>query len=178
MGKIKRIWVEKKVRLEPLEAKLVEDAAHCARLPLAVYIRHKLTTGIAPEPAPPALDEMSFGSMALATTINGLISNLTQLEQHAARLGQPTSRLTGPQGAIQSLTRQVLDIGLTNKAGELLERDITRTLKQLQPIAHELNDQIAMPLNHDERVPMSTWRQILEALQDALLSSGTEEQAA
>jgi hypothetical protein len=178
MGRVKKQWVEKKVRFQPSQAKMIEEAAHCARLPLAVYMRSMLTTGIAPEPAPPAVDEMSFGSVALATTINGLMSNLTQIEQHAIRLGEPTSRLTGSQGALQSLKKKALDIGLTNRGGELRERDITRALKKLQPIAHDLNGQIAKPLNHGEEVPMSTWRQILENLEDALLAIATQEQTA
>lgn len=83
---MKRIWVEKKVRLEPSEARAVEEAAHYARLPVAVYTRNMLVSGKAPEAAPPADGDRSFVSHTLTPTLHGLISNLTQLEGHATRL--------------------------------------------------------------------------------------------
>jgi len=174
MGKMKRIWVEKKVRLEPFEAKLVEDAAHCARLPVAVYMRNTLVSGRAPEAAPPADVDRSFVSITLTSTIRGLISNLTQLEQHANRIGDPIGRLAESHGAIQVLRDQLTEIELANKAGKASELDLTRFLVKLQPVATHVNDQLARPLNRGDVVPVETWRRVLEELQDALLITVVE----
>ena len=166
--KEKRQWIEKKLRLEPQEAKLIEDAAHSARLPLAVYIRKLLVSGQAPKPAPPASNEVSYGSMVLSSTVNGLTSNLSQIEQHAISAGEPLSRLAGPDSAIQQLRKIALQIGLRNKSGEIGEAEIKRLMKQLHPAAQSLNDVLAKPLNQGVVVPNSDWRDVLECLQSAL----------
>jgi hypothetical protein len=168
MVKEKRQWIEKKLRLEPHEARLIEDCAHAARLPLAVYMRNMLVTGLPPKVAPPAAEEVSYGCAVLTSTVNGLISNLSQIEQHSILLGEPLSRLAGSKGTLQRLKKEALQIGLVNKLGGLTELEIKQILKLLQPASQSLNDDLAKPLNQGIVAPNGNWRILLENLQSAL----------
>jgi hypothetical protein len=178
MGKEKKEWVEKKVRFQPEEAQRIELAAHAARLPLAVYIRSLLATGMAPKPVPPPTHEESFGSLVLNATINGLTSNLSQVEQHSIQLGDPLSRLSGAEGAIQKLRSAALQIGLLNKAGSMSELEIKRVLKEGQPASDCLNFDLAKPLNRGIVVSNRVWRETLETVQSALAIQVREVQRA
>jgi len=168
MGKEKRNWVVKRVRLEPADARHVEDAAHAARLSVSVFIRTLLLTGRSPKPAPPIQNEMSFGSTVLHAELLGVISNLTQIEQHSIRLGGPFVRLTGSDGVLQKLKKQALNLGLRNKSGALDEVTIKTILGHLQPAALSLNDQLAKPLNQCLDVSSNIWRSVLSTLQTKL----------
>ena len=174
MRKEKKLWVEKKLRLEPDEAQQIENAAHAARLPVAVYIRKFIASGKLPKPVPPPTDELSYGSAVLGSTLNGLISNLEQIEQHCIRLGEPMSRLSGSGGAIELLRNEALRIGLLNKSREMSELEVKHILMKLQPASHHLNDNLAKPLNQGCLVSSGDWREVLETLQKALVNDFCE----
>ena len=177
MVKEKRQWIEKKVRLEPHEAKLIEDAAHAARVPLSVFIRTMLVAGQPPKPAPPASGELSYGAMVLTSTVSGLISDFSLIEQHCLRLGEPFSRLSGAEGAIQKLRHDAQTIGFLNKSGSLSEPEIKRALIRLKPASRRLYDQLTKPLNRGVVVSNSVWREVLETLQSALAIDCSEVQS-
>jgi hypothetical protein len=168
MARERRAWRQVKLLLEPADEQRLSDAAHAARLPLGAFIREFLLTGHPPEPAPPAPADLSPEADSLLRICHGLISNLSQCEAHAERIGGPLARLCGNDGALQQMAEQARTLALKIKCGELDERTITDALVVLEPAAHDLNDQLAHPLNQTQVVSLDTWRQVLVRLQSAL----------
>lgn len=160
-------WVRVTLRLPaPLHREL-DNAAHASRLPVAVYLR-AILAGHTPPIAPPLLAQLPGSVAALLRVLQPLVSNLTQLEAHAASLGEPLSRLSGRDGILFKLASEARALGLKIKTGGLDDGTAARQLDRLVYPATELNDALAIPLNQGLAVELETWRQILQGLQEAM----------
>lgn len=171
MGKEKRGWIELKLRLEPQVARAVADAAHAARLPVAVFIRKFLETGSAPKPAPPSTHELPTSTATLIKVCHGLLSNLKQVVGHADRIGGPLRRLIGNEGALHKMASEVQRIGIAAKSGGMDEMTGRQVLISLEPVSMALNFELARPLNEGRSVTLAAWKSILTDLQIALASA-------
>lgn len=161
------------LRLEQEDGLVIEDAAHAARLPIAVFAR-EILLGRVPKLAPPAPADLSFGASLLLKICNGLVSNLSQIEGHASRHGGVLEQLVGPGKALQEMSKQAEAIGLSVKSGSLDEAVIKHILEDLEPASRALNDILARPLNEGKTLPLEVWKQVLTDLQAALPSDGTK----
>jgi hypothetical protein len=171
MKKEKKIWRQYKLRLEPIDGRRLEDEAHAARLPVGIFVRQILLTGKAPIKAPPIPDKLSFGASHLLKICFALVSNLTQLEGHALKLGGPLQNLTGSESSLQRFANRVRDIGLNVKNGELKELEIATLISSLELVAQAVNHELARPLNAGKSVELEIWKRLLTELQSALTSS-------
>lgn len=176
MVKEKKNWKQYKVLFEPADGQRLEDDAHASRLPVGVFLREFYVTGTMPKEAPPLQSELTFGAKVLLKICYGLVSNLTQLEGHAKRLGGPLLNLVGPNSSLQRFAKRTHEIGMGVKLGELNEQVIEHTLVALEPIAHSLNDDLALPLNEGKSPLLETWKEALTGLQSALFTNVTEVQ--
>lgn len=159
------------LRLEPEHAQSLADAAHAARLPVAVFAR-ELILNRTPKVAPPLVADLTFEAQKLLRVCYGAASNMTQLNAAAQASGEPLSRLSGPSGLIFKLHSRVREIGLQIKSGGQL--DSTKTggiLARLEAPARRLNDELARPLNEGSAPSMEAWKSVLDDLQNALLES-------
>ncbi|MDP2371281.1 hypothetical protein [Rhodoferax sp.] len=168
MGKEKKAWVQLKVLLEPSDHQKISDAAHAARLPVGVFAREFLTTGVVPKVAPPAISELSFEAQELLKVTHACVSNFSQLHGFAAEAGEPLSRLAGQGGALMHMSSRAREIGMQIKSGMLAEPETVRLLTALAAPSSLLNG-LARALNSDQQPALAVWRQTLSALQSALL---------
>jgi hypothetical protein len=155
------------IRFQPPEAENLRDLAHDARMPLAVYVR-ELVLGRVPSSAPPPLDELSYEETELLHIIQGLVSNLSQINTHAANLGEPICRLSGEGGLLIKLQQSARSVGLTLKAGVAMPHEVIDLLQRLREPSDNLNACLARPLNEGQGQPASVWHDVLQPLQSAL----------
>jgi hypothetical protein len=146
----------------PLHAALA-DAAHSARLPLAVYLR-ELLSGSTPPPAPPALTAAAIELMAI---LSRLASNLTQLHGHCLRTGQPLAQLAVDGGFLHCLRRDRDRLADQLDAGQMGDPAVKSLLAALHAPGRAVND-LAARLNQDAPVPPADWRPPLAGLRAAL----------
>lgn len=146
----------------PLHSALA-DAAHSARLPLAVYLR-ELLSGSTPPPAPPAL---TAAELALLAILSRLASNLTQLQGHALRAGEPLAQLAVGGGFLHGLRVDRDRLADQLDAGQMAPPAVQSLLAALDFPGRAIND-LAARLNHDTPVPPADWRPPLAALRAAL----------
>lgn len=174
MGNEKKAWCQIKVLLEPLDHQKISDAAHKARLPVGVFVRQLLTTGLVPNAAPPPTFELAVEAQELLKIAHACVSNLSQLHAFAALSGDPLSRLTGQGGALMRMSSRAREIGMQIKSGTLPELEAVRLLALLEAPSGLLNG-LARSLNSEQRPALVVWRQTLSALQVALLPDPNPE---
>lgn len=170
---MKRNYYQIMLRLDQEDGLRIEDAAHAARLPTAIFSR-EILLGRVPKLAPPAPAGLSFGATLLIKISRGLISNLSQLEDHARRSGGVLDQLVGPDKALQKLSKMAQKLGLKIKATLIDEQSVKNILVLLEPAAADLNERLAKPLNEGKVLQPDVWRQILTALQAALPKDSDE----
>lgn len=163
-------WERVTLRLEPPDYTRLADAAHSARLPLAVYCRH-LVLGQVPSTAPPAVGELDPPAAELLAICQHLIGNLTQLNKHAGRLGGVLQPLHGEAGALAKLGARAREIGLGVRKGDIPAALIDATLTRLAGPARNLNDVLARPLNEGQQPELAIWHRALSSVQDGLLAA-------
>lgn len=143
------------------------DAAHAARLPLAVFLR-QLLGGSLPPPAPPALDA---AGQQLLSILQRTASNLTQLKRHALAAGDPLARLAR-DGSVLAQVRIARD-HLTERL-EVGQLDIEAVGVWLDRLEHPSNlaNRLAARLNGGEDVTPAQWHHVLLALYRVLVQGG------
>lgn len=166
----RREWERVTLRLEPPDYARLADAAHSARLPMAVYCRH-LVLGQVPSVAPPAIGELDPRAAELLAICQHLISNLTQLNNHAGRLGGVLQPLHGEGGALEKLGARAREIGLRVRKGDMPTAQIEAVLMRLAEPARNLNDVLARPLNEGNQPELAIWHQALSSVQNGLLAA-------
>lgn len=138
----------------------LDSLARAARIPIAAAARQILIDRV-PVPAPPLAAELSAEARELLRCIGGLRSNLSQLNDHAARLGGPLTQLAGPDGHLSKLSGHARALGLSIKSGQLV--DPSAALHADLIAGAELVNQLARRLNLDQTVPVADWRAPLAA---------------
>lgn len=156
---------------------LLDDLARAARQPIASVARD-LLVGKAPKPAPPLIAALTPAARSLLRTSQACVANLSQLEVHAARLGEPLSGLNGPAGGpagiLFKLGSKAYQIGFLLKSGQVDHQKTASLLARLEGPARALNEDLARPLNEGAQPSMQAWKSTLEALQSALRETGDE----
>lgn len=156
------------LRLAQDHYKKLDDLAHTARLPLAVYCR-ELLLNRTPEAAPPVPDALPENAKRLLQICQNSCSNLGQIEAFAAAAGDPLSRIAGQGQLLQKLAIQYRELALSVKSGQLTDRTkIDLFLMLLSSPARGLNDELARPLNIGSRVSFETWKAVLNGLKHGL----------
>ena len=148
---------------------LLRAGAFSARLPVANFVK-ELALGRVPQVAPPILDSLSPAARQLLQICQNAVTNLRQIEAHAAAAGEPLSRLAGPDGLLPKLAAKFRDIGMQLKtAGQLIDQQIIdEILTAVAAPARRLNDELARELNMRKFPTPDVYRSVLQALQIAL----------
>jgi hypothetical protein len=162
-----RGWKKITVRIEADLYLLLEDSAHRARVPLAVFCRELLRNRV-PPPAPPLVNDVGPAASQLLNILRGMMPNLSQLEAHALVRGEPLVRLTGKAGFLSRLAARGHALGVKIKAGEIDETAAAQVLTRLSPAAEALNRVLALPINMGQSIPPYQWEEPLRVLGAAL----------
>jgi hypothetical protein len=165
-------WVKIMIRLEPVDAQKMSDAAHAARLPNAVFARELLLSRM-PAVAPLEISDLSFEAQELLRVCYASVSNLTQLKDHCTRLGEPFSRLVESIEKMCSATRT---LGLNVKSGVVTDAKATELFNIISDPSESLNN-LARDLNSGESTSKQRWFEVLTELKMVLLPETLEEQA-
>lgn len=132
--------------------------------------------GQVPSTAPPAIGELNPPAAELLAICQHLIGNLTQLNNHAGRLGGVLQPLHGEASALAKLGARAREIGLAVRKGDLPMAQIEATLLRLAGPARNLNDVLARPLNEGDQPKLAVWHRSLSSVQDGLLAPKAQGQ--
>jgi hypothetical protein len=136
MSRPKKFVDEKQIcrvtlRFTQLESEGLRMAASAARLPLASFIRAAFLEGTPPPPAPTALTADQRAALA---ALNGMLSNLSQIANHA--------RAAGWSPTVARLERAALataDLKIGIASGALIPINLADASRRLNSLAHALN---------------------------------------
>lgn len=166
MSREKREWVQIKVLLEPHDHRRIDDAAHAARLPTAVFAR-EILLGRVPKIAPPLVSQLCPEARELLQICHSGTSNLRQLATHSTRLGDPLSRLTNQDGPLDKLREKLRQLDLQIKSGDLQADQANVMLTKIYAPSQAMND-LARSLNEGDQPGRQIWFDVLTNLQAAL----------
>lgn len=154
------------LRLTREDGLRIYDAAHARRSTVSAFVR-ELVLGRLANVAPPLVGDLPHESQELLKTCRAGVSNLSQLNDHAARGGEKLSRLSGPDGGLAQLTEKLRKIGISIKLGEFPNDIASQILTRIDAPARSLNE-LARALNSGELVLRQHWFDALTNLQAAL----------
>lgn len=170
---MKKEWVKIMIRLEPHDAKLLSDASHSARLPVAAFARELLLNRM-PAVAVPAISDLCLSAQSLLNCSYANSSNLSQLQEHCARIGPPFTQLLE---SIEKLIKATRKMGLDVKAGSFTDARATELFALVSGPSESLNN-LARALNSGMQATRQEWFQVLTSLQTVLLpDSGAQMDA-
>lgn len=168
-----------RTRLTMHEMKTLSEAAQRTRRTISEFARigvidaANLALAGAPtavSPLPPALGELGEHARQLFDVTRRITSNLTQLGDHAQRLGEKfflPGSLCQLVGGIEVMRGQVREVGMTCKAGEMPESVAVEALKRLDVPGAQVNA-LAHELNEGGQPAAGAWGRALCALRDVL----------
>lgn len=122
------------------------------------------------EPLPPSANELDVSAAKLINLVAGLTSNLTQLQDHAQRIGGVLTALATEKGPLKKLAIAAVWIGLGAKCGELNGGQAANLVAALTAPALELN-QLARSLNEGHLVDARDWHAPVSGLVKVLLTT-------
>lgn len=122
------------------------------------------------EPLPPAPDELDSGSSKVVSLAAGLTSNLTQIAEHAQRIGGILAGLIKDKGPLKILASAALAAGLAAKSGQLNGAQATDLADALAEPARMLNE-LSRRLNEGQQVDPRDWHPPISGLSKILLTS-------
>jgi hypothetical protein len=164
--KTKKNWVQIMLRLEPDDADRLSDLAHSARVPMAVFCRGLLLNKMPPA-APPLMNELSNSATRMLQIAHASVSNLTQLQSHAADSLDPSLNRLARESVLLDLRKQVEMVGLNIKSGSFTGVKIDQILALIEGPSAELNS-VARALNEDRQVSLGEWGQTIKTVRDSL----------
>lgn len=114
---------------------LIDDLAHAAREPLAVYIRQLLQNRV-PSVAPPLELSLSSNMKMLLVICRSLSSNLFQLSSNIEEKHPSLTRLINPLNELRESARK---LGISIKSGHINDDQTTQYLHDFGTSGDELN---------------------------------------
>ena len=160
------------VRLCDEDAAALAAAARGARVQTAVLARHLITKSVAAGnfptllPAPPRPVDLPKSVQTLVQILTKFAGNLTQISNHAVKLGLPFSG-ENVTSVLAKLTNQTRKLGLLAKAGQLNDGQAVAWLGKLAGPGDQLNG-LAADLNAGGLGQPPRWHAVLTASRDAL----------
>lgn len=122
------------------------------------------------EPLPPAQNELDASAAGLVNLVAGLASNLTQLTNHAQRIGGVLAALSAEKGPLKNLSTAAHGVGLAAQSGALKGAQAANFLEDLNVPAWQLNE-LSRRLNEGQLVDPRDWHPPISGLRKILLTT-------
>lgn len=153
------------VRVSLHERTELRQRALKAGLPVAVYLRTSALAGAPVAPVPPAPADLPDSCKKLLNVAHCGVSNLSQLNAHAAAAGEPLDRVCP---LLMQMQERMRELGLSIKAGSIPEAQASEILSAGLLSASDQTNVLAESLNEGQIATNQTWYSALTALRTAL----------